>query len=1062
MQERQLGPPFLFLLFLPSLRPSFWRPLIFWSNVSPLLSPDHDSVFHSDSYPCYLSLVLLFLSSATHRRICKRQATPVTRVSPHLSWAFLSLFLLAACVVTLRKDGSTEKETSVFSRRLLSFPSFLYGAGVRVASYQPVSLAHSSSSSFTLGTFVPSTHSSLFPTLVPDRGDSCHVRSKLSGRVEDSDLSLRPTCFLPAFPSSPAFSYGHSAGTDRRQRSVVSSHFASAVPERPRRLLTSLLEFGVFPSISSRFLRPAPFSVYPASFQSVRTQQAAKQDVESPHGAPSFRTTFLLHTSRQFKYPNAMPPRRVPASSRAVTEREQANSPLRSSDLSRPFSSSNLPDWEADLLAESHFSRANRTVVTEDADLHDLEPTTLYDRGPKTPHVEMHPRELTGAPQSVLSDKERDYFWRHGYFRANSLNETDTWKNWHLLNRGQWQDPGIELIPNITTLRGTEEPPFHRVPLEHWDEARGLSYDLRHYPVYEELFNSTTLDPAIHTPRFNISLPMTFRPSFVPRRDRMGLLYGDARIFDTWPSWHKDFTLRVEEATNVTIIPETGHLYQKFYIGPIPLTTGWTMGSLIKSFGSQRCPGHAVVAIKLHAPPSGDKRKRTKKGFDKASHQPAGRGESGEGGLVQSGMVTQVPRVREDLLEIALNLKGVAFRTLVPRESACVRVKVFGPRLLVAGMINWPPFVQVANPEHFIARVEEGGVLDLEIKVEWGRGCWLADLHGLYREEEGVDSRCFKRRRIWEVDHRDFYPTSCLFGACTMMRIAVHKLMGTRFCQDRQVSTNPTEQLVLEVWSDSSVTPKQIIAFALQDMIAWFVDLRRQLVEDVDWQTEDEDLKASWENIQAWHDARQQQERLGGPPLLVWEDLNKNMTLAEGEKSFAMPELRPPPSPVHPVAWLKRELRRQPYARDGYSEAPPPPSRARKKSSVTARASLDSQQGGNTQQGPCQRRRKDTVVKEEKAASDEETDISKSHEERTDAAGSGPDGEADNSMSLLSAIPGLAHKAHTALEQSGISTLGHLRCHTRKELLGIPNVGPATVNHLASALERFNITLAAG
>lgn len=39
---------------------------------------------------------------------------------------------------------------------------------------------------------------------------------------------------------------------------------------------------------------------------------------------------------------------------------------------------------------------------------------------------------------------------------------------------GQWQDPGIELIPNITTLRGTEEPPFHRVPLEQWDEARGL------------------------------------------------------------------------------------------------------------------------------------------------------------------------------------------------------------------------------------------------------------------------------------------------------------------------------------------------------------------------------------------------------------------------------------------------------------------------------------------------------------------------------------------------------------------------------------------------------------
>ncbi|KFG99864.1 putative DNA-directed RNA polymerase alpha subunit, partial [Toxoplasma gondii MAS] len=55
-------------------------------------------------------------------------------------------------------------------------------------------------------------------------------------------------------------------------------------------------------------------------------------------------------------------------------------------------------------------------------------------------------------------------------------------------------------------------------------------------------------------------------------------------------------------------------------------------------------------------------------------------------------------------------------------------------------------------------------------------------------------------------------------------------------------STNPTEQLVLEIWTDASKSPKEVLAFALQDMLAWLVDLRRQLVEDVDWKTEDEDL----------------------------------------------------------------------------------------------------------------------------------------------------------------------------------------------------------------------------
>ncbi|RQX72675.1 DNA-directed RNA polymerase, alpha subunit [Toxoplasma gondii CAST] len=342
---------------------------------------------------------------------------------------------------------------------------------------------------------------------------------------------------------------------------------------------------------------------------------------------------------------------------------------------------------------------------------------------------------------------------------------------------GRWRDPGVQMLPNVTTLRGVEEPPYHRVPLQFWDEARGLSHDVRHYPIYEEFYNSTTLDPGVYTPTYNLTL-LPFTPAYVPRRDRMGLLYGDARIFDTWPSWTEEFTLRVEEATNVTIIPETGHLYQKLYIGPVPVTTGWTMGSLIKAFAAQRCPGHAIVALKLHAPrkPNAGGRRGRKK---------TGEGEpQSAGGEAEAPMVTQLPNVREDLLEIALNLKGVAFETLRPRESACVRVKAVGPQLLVAGMIDWPSFVRVGNPEHFIAKVEEGGVLDLEMKLEWGRGAWLADLHGLYREEEGVDTRCYKRRRIWEVDHRGFYPTSCIFGACTMMRLAVHKLMGTRFCQE--------------------------------------------------------------------------------------------------------------------------------------------------------------------------------------------------------------------------------------------------------------------------------------
>ncbi|XP_058515837.1 LOW QUALITY PROTEIN: uncharacterized protein LOC131479316, partial [Ochotona princeps] len=493
--------------------------------------------------------------------------------------------------------------------------------------------------------------------------------------------------------------------------------------------------------------------------------------------------------------------------------------------------------------------------------------------------------------------------------------------DWHLFNRGEWPDPGILKVPDdIQTLRAEEEPPFHRVPLDEWDEARGLSLDVRHYPIYEEFYNSTLLDPGVHTPQFNLSA-LPFSPGYYPRRDRLGLLYGSARIFDTWPSWAEGFDLRVEEATNLIRIPQTGHWYQKLYLGPLPITTGWTMGSLIKAFSAQRCPGHhAVVALKLHAG------RRTGSSSSRGSSRRSSRRAKAAAEAIPAPYITQLPGVREDLLEIALNLKGVAFRTREAQKSGRVRVRVVGPRVLHAGMIKWPSFVAVANPEHFLAKVEKGGILDLEMKLEWGRGCWLADLHGLYREEEGVDSRCFKRRRIWEVDHLGFYPTSCLFGCCTMMRVAVHKLLGTRFCQDRQESTNPTEQLVLEIWTDRSSTPKQLLAFALQDLLAWLLHMREQLVRDADFEAEEEDLRATWKNIEAWHAARRQQELLGGPPLVVLEEAGGEAKLDPGPagKSFSMPHNRPPPCPVHPVAWLKQQLAEHPYDADNYSDVFPP------------------------------------------------------------------------------------------------------------------------------------------
>lgn len=50
--------------------------------------------------------------------------------------------------------------------------------------------------------------------------------------------------------------------------------------------------------------------------------------------------------------------------------------------------------------------------------------------------------------------------------------------------------------------------------------------------------------------------------------------------------------------------------------------------------------------------------------------------------------------------------------------------------MVCAGSLEWPSFVRVASPDTYITKIEEGGELDIELKIEWGRGTWLADNEG--------------------------------------------------------------------------------------------------------------------------------------------------------------------------------------------------------------------------------------------------------------------------------------------------------------------------------------------
>jgi DNA-directed RNA polymerase subunit alpha len=77
--------------------------------------------------------------------------------------------------------------------------------------------------------------------------------------------------------------------------------------------------------------------------------------------------------------------------------------------------------------------------------------------------------------------------------------------------------------------------------------------------------------------------------------------------------------------------------------------------------------------------------------------------------------------VKEDVVNVLLNIKGIAFR-LHDRNEIILELHKEGPGVVTAGDIKLSHNVEVINPEHIIANLVSGGKLDMQIKVSIGRG----------------------------------------------------------------------------------------------------------------------------------------------------------------------------------------------------------------------------------------------------------------------------------------------------------------------------------------------------
>jgi len=82
---------------------------------------------------------------------------------------------------------------------------------------------------------------------------------------------------------------------------------------------------------------------------------------------------------------------------------------------------------------------------------------------------------------------------------------------------------------------------------------------------------------------------------------------------------------------------------------------------------------------------------------------------------------SSIDGVQEDVVNILLNLKGVVFK-LHNRDEVTLSLRKDGDGVVTAADIQTPHDVEIINPDHVIAHLSHGGKLDMQIKVEKGRG----------------------------------------------------------------------------------------------------------------------------------------------------------------------------------------------------------------------------------------------------------------------------------------------------------------------------------------------------
>ena len=212
--------------------------------------------------------------------------------------------------------------------------------------------------------------------------------------------------------------------------------------------------------------------------------------------------------------------------------------------------------------------------------------------------------------------------------------------------------------------------------------------------------------------------------------------------------------------------------YGCFVVEPLERGYGITLGNSLRRILSSSLPGSAISSVKV----------------DGVLHE-----------------FSSIPGVKEDVVEIILNLKGLAIRdTSQGTEPKVIYIEKSGEGPVTGADIKCGPEIEILNPEHHIATLNGGANsnLSIEMTVTTGRGY------------EGVDKLKKTDLPIGVI------PVDANYTPVERVNFIVE---DTRVGQQTDY-----DKLTLEVWTNGTLKPDEAVSLAakvLSEDLNLFIDL---------------------------------------------------------------------------------------------------------------------------------------------------------------------------------------------------------------------------------------------